>query len=42
MIDAPLEELLETAFDVIVHKINTMNLSLQKDITAKFINIKLL
>lgn len=42
MIDAPLEELLWTVFDFIVQKMNTMNLSLQKGVTVKFINIGLL
>lgn len=42
VIDAPLEELLRTVFDFIVQKMNTMNLSLQKGVTVKFINIGLL
>lgn len=42
VIDAPLEEFLQTVFDFIVQKMNTMNLSLQKDVTVTFINIRLI
>lgn len=36
--DVPFEELLQTVFDFIVQKMNTMNLSLKKDVTVKFKN----
>lgn len=42
VIDAPLEKLFQTVFDFIVHKMKTMNLSLKKDVTVKFLNIRLL
>lgn len=43
VIEAPLEERLQTVFDFIVQKMNTVNnLSPQKDITVELINIGLL
>lgn len=42
VIDAPLAEHLQTVFDFTVLKMTTINLSPQKHITVKFINISLL
>lgn len=42
VIDAPLAEHLQTVFDFTVLKMSTINLSPQKHITVKFINISLL